>query len=162
LELLEEASAALGGTESTLRVGLLSALARVLAYRGDHGRAEIIRANAIEMARRLGDQRGLAALLARAYSARGTSRLEDIVEMLTEARALGDELGDLEIQSQALGWRVATWIALGELEAARRDLAEFLELSHRGKQPFWSFAAEHIGSAIALAGADDHWQPAAR
>jgi DNA-binding CsgD family transcriptional regulator len=150
LELLEEASAALGGAQSTLRIPLLSALARVLAYRGDHARAEIIRANAIEMARRLGDQRGLADLLARAYTTSGTSTLEEVVEMLTEAQALGDELGDIEIQSEALGWRVPTWIALGELEAARRDLAEFLELSDRGNQPFWSFAAAQFGSAIAL------------
>jgi DNA-binding CsgD family transcriptional regulator len=150
LELLEEAGAALGGAESTLRVGLLSALVRVLSYRGDPGRAELTRSNAIEMARRLGDQRGLATLLARAYSARGTSTLEQVAEMLTEARALGDELDDLEIQSHALGWRAATWIALGELEAARRDLAEFIKLSDRGKQPFWSFAAEQFASAIAL------------
>jgi predicted ATPase/DNA-binding CsgD family transcriptional regulator len=150
LELLEEASAALGEAESTLRVGLLSALARVLAYRGDHGRAAITHANAMKMARRLGDQHGLATLLARAYSARGTSSLEDIVEMLTEAWALGDELGDLEIQSEARAWRVVAWIALGELEAARRDLAECLELADRAKQPFHFFAAEHIGAAIAL------------
>jgi DNA-binding CsgD family transcriptional regulator/tetratricopeptide (TPR) repeat protein len=150
LELLEEASAALGGDQSTLRIPLLSALARVVAYRGDQARAEIIRTNAIEMARRLGDQRVLAGLLARAYTTRGTSTLENVVERLTEARALADELGDLEIQSEALGWRVATRIALGELEAARRDLAEFLELSDRGKYPFWSFAAEQMGSAIAL------------
>jgi DNA-binding CsgD family transcriptional regulator/tetratricopeptide (TPR) repeat protein len=150
LELLEEAGAALGGAESALRVGLLSALVRVLAYRGDHGRAEVTRANAIDMARRLGDQRGLATLLTRAYSARGTSTLEDVVEMLTEAWAVGHELDDLEIQSQALGWRVATWIEVGELEAARRDLAEFIKLSDHGKQPFWSFAAEQFGSAIAL------------
>src|SRR5215207_1787034 len=117
LDLLEEASAALGGAESRLRIGLLSALARVLAYRGDHGRAAIIRANAMEMARRLGDQRALAILLTRAGSARGTSTLEEIREMLTEACALGDELGDREIQFAARGWRVVTWIALGELEA---------------------------------------------
>ena len=64
--------------------------------------------------------------------------------------ALGDELGDLEIQSEARGWRVVAWIALGELEAARRDLADYLELSHRANQPFVSFTAEQIGSAIAL------------
>ncbi len=150
LELLEEASAGLGEEESTLRVGLLSALTRATAYRGDHARAAITHANAIKMARRLGDQRGLATLLARAYSARGTTSLEDIVEMLTEAWALGDELGDLDIQSEARAWRVIAWIALGELEAARRDLAEFLEVADRAKQPFHSFAAEHIGAAIAL------------
>ena len=150
LELLEEASAALGEAASPLRVGLLSALARVLAYRGDHGRAAIIHANATQMARRLGDQRGLATLLLRAYSARGTRTLEEVLEMLTEACALGDELGDVEIQSDARGWRVVAWIASGALEAARRDLAEFLELAERGRQPFSTFAAEQIGSAIAL------------
>ena len=70
--------------------------------------------------------------------------------MLTEACAVADELGDLEIQSDARGWRAVTWIALGELDAARRDLAEFFELPNRARQPFVSFAAEHIGSAIAL------------
>jgi DNA-binding CsgD family transcriptional regulator/tetratricopeptide (TPR) repeat protein len=150
LELLEEASAALGGAESTLRIGLLSALARVLAYRGDPGRAAIIYANAMEMARRLGDRRGLAILLARAYWVRGSRTLKDILEMLTEARALGGELGDLGIESEARAWRVITLMALGELEAARRDLAEFVGLPLRARQPFFSFAAEHIGSAIAL------------
>jgi DNA-binding CsgD family transcriptional regulator/tetratricopeptide (TPR) repeat protein len=150
LELLEEASAALGGAESTLRVGLLSGLARVLAYRGDHARAAITRANAIEMARRLGDRLGLAILLSRAGSARGTSTLEEIRDMLTEGCAVADELGDLGIQSDAIGWRAVTSIALGELDAARRDLAEFYELPNRARQPFVSFAAEHIGSAIAL------------
>jgi predicted ATPase/DNA-binding CsgD family transcriptional regulator len=150
LELLEEASAALEGTDSTLRVGLLSALVRVLVYRGDHERASIIRANAMAMSRRLGDQRGLARLLARAYSARGTSTLEDVLDMLTEAWALGDELGDLEIQSEARGWRVVIWIALGELEAARRDLIEYHEFANRAKQPFFSFAAEQFAAAIAL------------
>jgi DNA-binding CsgD family transcriptional regulator/tetratricopeptide (TPR) repeat protein len=150
LELLDEASAALGGAESTLRIGLLSGLVRVLAYRGDHARAAIIRENAIEMARRLGDRRGLAILLSRAYSARGTATLEEIVDMLTEASALGHELGDLEIQSDATGWRAVAWIALGELDAARRDLAEFFELPNRARQPFVAFVAEQIGSAIAL------------
>ena len=70
--------------------------------------------------------------------------------MLTEASALAHELGDLEIQSDATGWRAVTWIALGDLDAARRDLAEFFELPNRARQPFVSFVAEQIGSAIAL------------
>ena len=150
LELLEEASAALDGADSALRIGLLSALVRVLAYRGEHERAAITRANAMDMARRLGDQRALGMLLARAYSARGKSTLEDVLDMLTEAWAVGDELGDLEIQSEVTGWRVVAWIALGELEAARRDLNAFHELANRAKQPFYSFAAEQIAGAIAL------------
>ena len=49
-----------------------------------------------------------------------------------------------------IGWRVVALIALGELEAARRDLAEFFARADRVKVPFWLFAAEQIGSAIAL------------
>ncbi|HKP20088.1 MAG TPA: AAA family ATPase [Thermoleophilaceae bacterium] len=150
LDLLEEASAVLGGAESTLRVGLLSALTRVLAYRGDHTRAAITSANAMEMARALGDRRGLGLLLARAYSARGTRTLDEVIEMLAEAWALGEELGDLDIQSDALGWRVVAQIALGDLDAARRDLAEYVELAARAKQPFCSFTAEVFGAVIAL------------
>jgi DNA-binding CsgD family transcriptional regulator/tetratricopeptide (TPR) repeat protein len=150
LELLEEASAAVGEEESTLRIGLLSALARVLTYRGDHGRAAIVYANAVEMARRLGDRRGLAILLTRAYLILGTSTLEVVPEMLAEARALSDELGEREVQDDVIGWRVVAWIALGELEAARRDLAEFFARADRVKVPFWLFAAEQMGSAIAL------------
>ena len=158
LELLDEASAALGEEESTLRIGLLSALARVLSYRGDQARAAIIRANAIDMARRLGDRRELAMLLARAYTARGTSTLEEILDMLTEACALGDELGDLKIQCRARGWRPVVLMALGQLAPARRALAEFAELAERGRQPFDVFTAEHIGSAIALS--DGHLEEA--
>jgi DNA-binding CsgD family transcriptional regulator len=150
LELLEEATAGLGEQESTLRVGLLTALARVLTYRGDHERAAIVRASAMQMARRLGDRRGLAALLMRAYWARGTNTLEEILEMLAEARDLGDELGDLEIHFGASAFRVITWMALGEVDAARRELATMLELANRTRQPFNLSAAEQIGSAIAL------------
>jgi DNA-binding CsgD family transcriptional regulator/tetratricopeptide (TPR) repeat protein len=151
LELLEESSAALGEGESTLRIRLLSALARVLAYRGDYRRAAIVYTNAMDMARRIGDQRGLAILLTQAlHSARATSTLDEILEMLTEARDLGDELGDDDLQEDAIGWRVVALIALGELEAARRDCAEFLKAAKHARQPFGRFAAELIGSAIAL------------
>jgi DNA-binding CsgD family transcriptional regulator len=63
---------------------------------------------------------------------------------------LGDELGDDNIEKEAMGWRVVALIALGELEAARRGLAEFLEAAKQARQPFWRFAGEQIGSAIAL------------
>ena len=150
LDVLEEATTALGEEESTLRVGLLSALARVLAYRGDHERAAIVRSSAVDMARRLGDRRALGHLLIRAYWARATSTLGEIIEMLAEARNLGDELGDLEVQAGATAWGAITALAVGEVEAARRDLADMQEIARRSRQPFFSAVAEHLGSAIAL------------
>ena len=48
-------------------------------------------------------------------------------------------------------WRVATLVALGELEAARRELAVALRGVRAGtRQPFILHVAEHFGSALAL------------
>ena len=48
----------------------------------------------------------------RSYWSRGASSLEEILEMLTEARDLGEELGDTEIRAEAMAWRVPTFVAL--------------------------------------------------
>ena len=151
LELLEEAAAALDEGDSSRRVGVLSALARILTYRGEHARAAVVRASAIAMARRLGDRRELANLLGRSYWARGSTPLEEILEDLSEARDLGDELGDLEIQDSARAWRSITCMALGDVDGARREFSALLEIAARAGQPFMVSTAEHIGSAIALA-----------
>ena len=86
VELLEEAAAALGDESSELRVGLLGGLARALDFQGEHERGAIVRTSAIAMARRLDDRTGLATVLVRSYWSRGTSSLEEILEMLTEAQ----------------------------------------------------------------------------
>ena len=151
VELLETAAAALGEEDSELRLGVLSGLARALAFRGEHERAAIVRTSATEMARRLGDRRGLARLLARAYWARGTSSLEEIADMLTEARDLADEVGDVVLQAEARAWRAVALMASGELSEARRDVAAWLDMVARTGKPFERHAAEHIASAIALA-----------
>ena len=150
LELLEEATAALGEGDSKLRVGLLSALARLLARGGEHARAGVVRVSALAMARRLGDRYQLAKLLESAYWWRGSTPLEEILELLGEARDLADELGDLEIQDGAHAWRLVTCMALGDGDVARRERAALLDVAERARQPFLISSAEHIASAIAL------------
>ena len=54
------------------------------------------------------------------YWSRGTTACTEILEMLTEARELADELGDVEMQAEAIEWRVPAFIALGEIVPARR------------------------------------------
>ena len=75
------------------------------------------------MARQLDDRAGLATVLMRAYWSRGTSTLDEILAMLTEAIDLGEELGDTEIRAEAMSWRVPAFVALGDLDAARREVA---------------------------------------
>ena len=70
--------------------------------------------------------------------------------MLTEARDLAAELGDLEMQAEAMEWRVSALMALGQIETATRELAVVHELVNRTRQPFMVHVAEHYGSALAL------------
>jgi DNA-binding CsgD family transcriptional regulator/tetratricopeptide (TPR) repeat protein len=149
-ELLEEAAAALGDESSELRVGVLSGLARALDYQGDHERGAIVRTNAVAMARRLDDRTGLARTLVRSYWSRGTSTLAEVLEMLTEAKALGEELGNTEIIAEAMGWRVPAFVALCDLDSARWEAAALRATAEQTAQPFMLHVAEHYFSALAL------------
>ena len=150
MELLEEAVATLGEASSALHIRVLAGLARALDMRGDHERGATARSTAIDMARRLGDKAGLATVLARAYWARGASAMEEILEMLTEARALGEELGSDELLVEAIAWRVPAFVALCDLDSARKEAAELRKTAERAGQPFKLHVAAHYESALAL------------
>ena len=149
-ELLEEASATFSPQDSVLRVRVLAGLARALEFQGDSDHAAVVREQAIAMARRVRDKRGLATVLMGAYWARGSTSLPETLERLTEARQLGDELGDIEIRAEAMEWRVAALMALGEIASAAQEVAEVLELARHTRQPFIIHVSEHYASALAL------------
>jgi DNA-binding CsgD family transcriptional regulator/tetratricopeptide (TPR) repeat protein len=150
VELLEEATTALADDNLELRAGLLSGLARGLVFQGEHERGAIVRTNAVALARRLDDPVPLATVLVRSYWSRGTSSLDEILAMLTEAVDLGEELGDTEILAEAMAWRVPTFVALGDLDAARLEVSAVLRTAEQTAQPFMLHVAEHYGSSIAL------------
>jgi DNA-binding CsgD family transcriptional regulator len=149
-ELLEEASAALAPEDSRLRVSLLAGLARALEFLGDSDGAKPVRDEAIAMARRMGDRRALATVLVGAYWARGTTSLNDTLEALSEASALGEEIGDIEVQTEAMEWHVAALMELGEIESALAEVAVVLEMAQHTRQPFIIHVSEHYASALAL------------
>lgn len=151
VDLLEEATAGLGDQESELRVGLLSGLARALDIRGDRTRGATVRNDAIALARELNDDVGLATVLVRSYWSRGTSPIEEILEMLTEAKSLGEKLANPEIQAEAMSWRVPTFVAISDIPAARAEVAAMRDMAEVTRQPFNLHVAEHYGAAIALA-----------
>ena len=150
VELLEEATSALGDESSELRIGLLGGLARALDFQGQHERAAVVRRSAVAMARELEDDLGLGTVLARSYWSRGTTSIEEILEMLTEARDLGEQLGNTEIRAEAMSWRVPALVALFDLESAAREVAELLEIAHQTAQPFMIHVVHHYASALAL------------
>jgi DNA-binding CsgD family transcriptional regulator len=148
---LEEAITALGDRHPKLRLALLSSLARSLDHDGNHARGAIVRGNAIELARRINDQRGLAAVLTHSYWARGPTPAEEILEMLTEAKEIGERIGNTEIQAEAIVWRVPTFVALADMPSARREVSALRDIAQATRQPFMLHVAEHYGAAIALA-----------
>ena len=150
VELLEEAIAALGEERPALRVELLAGLARALDFQGERRRGAIVRGNAVALARRLEDRVGLAKVLVRAYWSRGTSPLEEILAMLSEARDLAEELRDEELRTEAISWRAPTFVALCDLDSARADVIALSEMAERTGQPFMNHVAAHYGSALAL------------
>jgi DNA-binding CsgD family transcriptional regulator/tetratricopeptide (TPR) repeat protein len=149
-ELLQEASSALAGEDSTLRVGLLASLARALEFEGDSDPAARARTRAIAMARRIDDRPGLATVLMGVYWARATTSLAEALEMLSEARDLAEEMGDVEGQAEATQWRVSALMALGEIVPAREELAIALDMAQNTRQPFMLHVTEHYRSALAL------------
>ena len=153
-ELLAEAATALGEEDSVLRGELLAGLARALDFQGDHARALAVRAQAEAMVRRLGDKPSLATVLVRSYWSLGATPLEEILDKLTEARDLGEQLGDTEIRAEAMAWRVPAFVALGDLDSARQETRALREIAEQTAQPFNVHVADHYASAIALCDGD--------
>jgi DNA-binding CsgD family transcriptional regulator/tetratricopeptide (TPR) repeat protein len=150
VELLEEAIAALGEGDDELRVSLLAGLARALDFQGERERGALVRGDGVALARRLEDRSGLAKVLVRSYWSRGTSPLAEILAMLSEGRDLAEELRDAELRTEAVAWRVPTFVALCDFESAREEVAILSEMAERTAQPFMHHVAAHYGSAIAL------------
>ncbi len=150
VELLEEAAAALGGGDSEVQVMLLAGLGRAQALTGNYAASAVVRERAIAMARRLDDRLGLATVLMRSYWSRGDGSLEETLEMLSEARDLAEDLGESDLQVEAMEWRVAALIALGDLQAAEHELGEAHVMALRLRQPFAVHVAEHYVSTLAL------------
>jgi ATP/maltotriose-dependent transcriptional regulator MalT len=150
IELLEEALLALGQGDSEARVMLLAGLDRAHAFLGDYATSDVVRAGAIAMARRLGDRPGLATVLVRSYWSRGEGSLQETLDMLSEARDLAESLGAIDLQTEAMEWRVAGLIALGDLRGADRELGEVHAMAVRMRQPFPVHVAEHYAATLAL------------
>ena len=89
-------------------------------------------------------------MLVRSYWSRGATPIEEILEMLTEARALGEELGDTELQAEAMSWRVPAFVAVADIPAGARRGRGAAAMAEITEQPFNLHVAEHYGAAIAL------------
>jgi DNA-binding CsgD family transcriptional regulator/tetratricopeptide (TPR) repeat protein len=154
VELLEEAAFRLDEVGAELQVRLLGGLARAFDFQGQRAPAARVRDEAIKLARTSGDRRGLAAVLAAAYWSQGTSTIEQIRDMLVEARAISEEIDDDGIRAEAVSWTVPALVALCDRDGARTALVQLFDIARRLNEPFRIHVAEHYLSALALCDGD--------
>ncbi len=140
-ELLDAALAAIGAGDSPRRVQLLSRLAGNVAFAEQpDDRAAQVSAEALAMARRLGDE----SLVLTALMARHATLLH--VGHLDERLALSEEFmglcpGHRELLVERCHWRLYDLLEHGDADAARAEQPRLEALAQQLRQPQWLSAA---------------------
>lgn len=136
--LLEEALAALGEGDSALRARLLGRLAMEYRYSPLREQRDTHSAQALEIARRLGDPAELAiALQARHYALLAPDTLDQRMAISIELSHLADTTGNRELVLRSMPWRVADLLDLGHVQAADRAIAEAELVAAELRQPLY-------------------------
>jgi len=127
VELLEEAREALAGADSPLLARVLARLARALTFSAQAGRRLALSAEAVALARRLGDDATLAAVLfdrhMAVWGADPPATSEERLAMATEVVALAERLGDRAMALRGRGLRGVDLLEMGDLAGFDADLA---------------------------------------
>jgi hypothetical protein len=136
-ELLAEALAALSGGDSPRRVLLLSRLAGNVAFAAEQReRASELGAEAVAMARRLGDENVLvAALLARHATLLHVRHLDE--RLVLSEEFMGLRAARRELLAERHLWRLYDLLESANVEAARREQPQLEALAERMRQPLW-------------------------
>jgi DNA-binding SARP family transcriptional activator/tetratricopeptide (TPR) repeat protein len=138
LDLLEEALAGLGDEDSPLRARLLARLALELYYSGEPDRRLALSEEAVDLARRLGDQRTLATCLdARHYALWRPETVDERLEVAAELRLVAEQTGDPELELEGAGWTVVDLLELGDVQGADIQIAAATKLAEALQRPIW-------------------------
>ena len=142
---LERALEAIGPSDSGIRARLLANLAEELGFSSQHERREQLAAEALAMARGLGDPPVLAHVLARRYSALVTTpeRHGEMVELA----ALAAQLDDAALVLWAGLWVSLTSFAMGDVAGFHRGLDACARLADELGQPTLRWTVGFIRTA---------------
>jgi tetratricopeptide (TPR) repeat protein len=137
LELLQEALAAVGSTDGPSRARLLSRFALSLYLAGRQSQGGELSAEAVEMARRLGDVDTIAyALRARHGVLLGPDHLELRLAVSSELTALARDAGNRELALRAHALRTLDLLEAGEIDESFRHLLIHARLAEELREPF--------------------------
>lgn len=147
--LLRDALAGLEAGDTTLKVEVLSSLARALIFSGESEAAARFGTQAEAMARRIGDARTLSTALRAGLAARWhPANFERRMTNTLEAMRLAEQVGDRERALEAGSWRLFDLMELGDLHRHAQELGAYAETAIAMRQPFYRYV--HLSSQAML------------
>jgi len=156
-DLIADAVQGLPAQDSTLRARLMGRMAENLHFTAEHGYGMQLSADAVAMARRLGDAETLAmALMSRHVALLHIEYLDERVRLSDEVVALTGE--HRALRAEALHWRLLDTCEMGASDEARRDHAELTALATELRQPLlehlaigWEGVFAHLAGDVVAA-----------
>ncbi len=135
VRLLEEALAAVGESDDSLRARLLARLAIELSFSDERERRAELSGEAVELARRVGDTSGLGfALVARHWSLWGPHNVQERLEAANDLLGLAKRSGDERLAIQGHRWRMIDLLELGEIDAVDVEIDAYAQIATRRRQ----------------------------
>jgi DNA-binding SARP family transcriptional activator len=148
--LLEEAIAGLGEGDAELRSRLLARLAGALRDEHSRARRDLLSREAVDLARQAAPAALGYALAGRAHAITAPDTVDEMQTLSDEICEIAARAGDLEelISGHILRVMVSLW--LGDLRAARADLAEAARIAEELGQPaqLWLVLGQEANLAI--------------
>jgi tetratricopeptide (TPR) repeat protein len=134
--LLREAREWLGEQDGRLLARILGRLASELYFSDRTGERIELGAQAVAMARRLGDTRTLASTLsARFITLWGPENSDERLQIASDVVALGEEARDRELILRGHAWRAVSLMELGDWVSADMELALHARLAAEHRDP---------------------------
>ena len=151
IPLLEEALSSLPTRDSGLRAMLMARLSSAIRDQPFRDRRLSLSEEAAEMAKRLGDNEAHAyALDARSIAVIGPETVEQFGDTTTEVVRLGELARDPDRILQGHLYRILHELQLGDMPAARRELATVTRLAEEAREPGFRTVAAGVAAALAL------------
>jgi tetratricopeptide (TPR) repeat protein len=149
--LLEEALEAVGDRDPRLRARLLGRRAMGNYYTWPRSERDAMTAEAVAIARRLGDRSLLAyALHARCFALWGLEDVEVRLDAATEIVRLARDAGDAELALHGHSWRVMALLERADIVAADAEIATFTRIAEQVRQPAFLWEAASFRAMRAL------------
>ncbi|HKY75154.1 MAG TPA: hypothetical protein VJS45_03370 [Acidimicrobiia bacterium] len=161
VEVLEDAIAAIGDDDASVRARLMATLGLELAWQPDPTRRLALSAEALQIARSLADPVTLAeVLLARDYTITAPDNVTERLEATTELLAIADEVGNPVLASRALSLRFKAALEMADVAEAERSLTRNMALVEDLGQPGLTWAVRHHEATLLILREDERAETA--